>query len=249
MKYLLANWKMHLGVRESVALARTVLRELRGQDVNPTILLAPSFTALTEVKKVVARSSIALVGQSVASEKVGALTGEISSVQLEDVGATYAIIGHPERMAFGEDEALVRRKLAHLLATPVTPILYLGKDATVPGEGRAVVSEFSRLLKGVEIKRGKRLLVIVEPAHVRTRGRSADPEEIVEVIESLRASADKLGLPKIAISYLYAGHVAAQNVHDYLREPTIDGVAVGASSLKLQQFIGIMEEARDVMRA
>lgn len=249
MKYLLANWKMHLGVRESVALARTVLRELRGQDVNPTILLAPSFTALTEMKKVIARSSIALVGQSVASEKTGAYTGEVSSLQLEDVGANYAIIGHPERTTFGEDEALVRRKLAHLLTTSVTPILYLGKDAKAPTDVRTIVSEFTRVLKGVEIKRGKRLVVVVEPAYVRARGRCADPSEIVEAIDLIRTSAEKLGLPKVALAYLYGGHVTAQNVHDYLREPTIDGVAVGASSLKLQQFIGIMEEAREVMRA
>lgn len=246
MKYLLANWKMHLGVRESVALARTVLRELRGQDLNPSVILAPSFTALTEVKKVIARSSLALAGQSVASVKTGANTGEISSLQLEDIGATYAIVGHPEHAV---EEPEIKKTLAHLFTTNLAPILYLGREVATPDASKLALSEFARLLKGLELKRGKRLVVVYEPAYVRAREKPAIAEDVVSAIEGLRATAEKLGLPKVAVSYLYGGFVTAQNVHDYLREPLIDGVAVGASSLKLQQFRGIMEEAREVMRA
>ena len=48
MKTIIANWKMHLGIRESLAHARGVLRAMMGNEVLPEIVLCPSFTALSE---------------------------------------------------------------------------------------------------------------------------------------------------------------------------------------------------------
>ena len=56
MKTIIANWKMNVGVRESVALARGTLLTLRGRKKIPELVICPPFVALSEVRKVIARS-------------------------------------------------------------------------------------------------------------------------------------------------------------------------------------------------
>ena len=68
MKTVIANWKMQVGVRESVALARGTLLTLRGRRVSPEVVICPPFVALSEVRKVVARSSVALGAQNMSWE-------------------------------------------------------------------------------------------------------------------------------------------------------------------------------------
>ena len=117
MKYVFGNWKMHLGIRESVALARGVSRSLRGQEHVPEVAVFPSFTALSEVHKSLARSRIAVGAQQVGVDKQGAYTGEVSPAQLEDVGCRYALVGHSERrLILGECDEVVVRKFAAVQA-------------------------------------------------------------------------------------------------------------------------------------
>ncbi len=92
MKTLVANWKMELGVRESVALARGVLRGLRGVKEVPNVYVAPSHTALTDVAKVLGRSRVMLAAQDMHRETQGAYTGFVSAKQLKEVGAQAVIL-------------------------------------------------------------------------------------------------------------------------------------------------------------
>src|SRR5689334_11478306 len=123
MKYVVANWKMNLSVRESIALVRGVLRAVQGRDQFPGIVLCPSATALAEAHKLVTRTHIKLGAQNAGPDRAGAFTGEIGIAQLEDVGCEYAIVGHSERrLRFGEDESVVHDRLAAVLGSDLTPI-------------------------------------------------------------------------------------------------------------------------------
>ena len=94
MKTIVGNWKMNVGVRESVALARGVLLSVRGRRHLPEVVVCPPFTALTEVRKTVARSHVALGAQDMHAEESGAFTGEISPRMLVEAGASHVILGH-----------------------------------------------------------------------------------------------------------------------------------------------------------
>ena len=96
MKYIFANWKMNLGTRESVALARGVMRTLRGKEKTPSVVIFPSFTVLNEVRKVMARSRMRIGAQNCGTDKKGAYTGEVSISMLEDVGCEYVLVGHSD---------------------------------------------------------------------------------------------------------------------------------------------------------
>jgi len=111
MKYIIGNWKMNLGIRESVALARGVIRITRGKEGLPEIIICPAFTALSEVKKTLAHSRVSLGAQNCGVEKSGAFTGEISAGMLLDAECKYALVGHSERRhIFGESNEIVRSK-------------------------------------------------------------------------------------------------------------------------------------------
>ena len=96
MKYLIANWKMNLGIKESVELSKKISGEIES-DKNTTVVFCPSFTSLAEVSKVIKKSSVKLGAQDIFWVNKGAFTGEVSAQELKEIGAEFVIVGHSER--------------------------------------------------------------------------------------------------------------------------------------------------------
>lgn len=254
MKTIIANWKMNVGIRESVALARGTLLALRGRKFAPEIALCPSFTALVDVKKTITRSHVALGAQNVSSEEAGAFTGEVSARMLVETGATHVIIGHSERRRlFGETDEIVGKKVALALSHKLVPIVCIGetKEEHAAGQTEAVVS---RQLKAafalMTPRRDKdRLLVAYEPVwSISTSGTGLadDPQEAAAVHAFIRRSLEQ-HIGRAQLSVLYGGSVNALDAYGFLREPEIDGVLVGGASVKLQEFIKIIDAASEAI--
>lgn len=232
MKFIVGNYKMCCTVRESLALAHGVTRGLRGADVLPTIVLCPSFPALAEMHKALARTRIALGAQDVAPYDSGAWTGEVSAAQLADVGCTYVIVGHEERRhAFAETDAMIREKLLRATEERLTPIICVE------------TTEQLSVLRGLSIK--GQVIIAYEPAKAVGTGAAVPPGEVVEMHKKIRAAAKEAGHDQVAI--LYGGSVDQDNAYDYLREPEIDGLLVGAASVRVNDFLSIVAHAKDVL--
>jgi triosephosphate isomerase len=103
------NWKMH-GLRaENATLVRGLIDQLRAE-MTAEALICPPFPYLLETARLLKDSDIALGGQSVCAEAVGAFTGEVSAAMLKDVGCRYVLVGHSERRQInGESDTLVAR--------------------------------------------------------------------------------------------------------------------------------------------
>ncbi|MCR4312160.1 MAG: triose-phosphate isomerase [Candidatus Uhrbacteria bacterium] len=252
MKTIIANWKMNLGVRESVAQARGVLRILQGKEVLPTIVLCPSFTALAEVRKVTVRSHVELGAQNVGPNHAGAYTGEVSAQQLEDVGAHYVIIGHSERRTrFHEDDGLISDRLTATFAAGLTPILCVGEDAATRerGEHEAfVAAQVMRAFRGVDVSNRAQVIIAYEPIWAIGTGTSAEPADVLAMHRIIREAAASLKLSD-RLHVVYGGSVDGTNAYRFLREPEVDGVLVGGASLKIHEFEGIVGAACDVIAA
>ena len=129
MKTIVANWKMNVGVRESVALARGTLLALRGKPHLPDVVVCPSFTSLGEVRKVIARSYVSLGAQDVSSQDQGAMTGEISARMLFEAGVTHVIIGHSERRnLLHETDELIAQKVVQAFTHKLVPFICVGES-------------------------------------------------------------------------------------------------------------------------
>jgi triosephosphate isomerase len=254
MKTIIGNWKMHLGIRESLAHTRGMLRSIMGNDVLPEIVVCPSFTALSEVRKVLVRTHIVLGAQSMGTERFGAFTGDVSVAQLDDVGCQFVIIGHSERRAMnGETDAVVNTKMKLVAQTSIVPILCVGESKDVREAGKAeeyVGKQLASALRDVTFARGGRLIVAYEPLWAIGSGKSATPSDAVAMHDAIRATLkDEATKRGITVQVIYGGSVNAENAYQFLREPSVDGVLVGGASLKLQEFETIIFAGRDVMIA
>lgn len=253
MKYIVANWKMHLGVRESVALARGVLRSVRGRDEVPDIVLCPAFTSLGEVHKAIARSKVQLGAQSCGPAKSGAYTGEISPSMVRDVGSQFVIIGHSERRAMGESDALIRQKLEAALVQKLTPIVCVGETPEQRESGEAIDvirDQLRATFEGLKMGRKQKIMIAYEPIWAIGTGVHAEVADVVEMHTIMRDFlANELRVNFDQCFFLYGGSVNADNAYPFLREQSIDGVLVGGASLKLRQFKGIIDAAQEVLTA
>lgn len=254
MKYVVGNWKMNLGIRESVALARGVLRALRGKEETPNIILCPSYTALGEVRKVLARSRVELGAQNCGPALSGAMTGEIGLPMLEDFGCSHVLIGHSERRAFfGETEAMIHEKISLFQQAKAMPILCVGESHEIRESGKAlefIAGQIDSAYEGVDVSQKKPVMIAYEPVWAIGTGEAATVGDVIEVHQFIRDRVSQLlQIEPEDVVILYGGSVDAENAYQYLREVEINGLLIGGASLKLQQFTAILESATEVILA
>lgn len=253
MKTVIANWKMNVGTRESVALARGTILALRGKKVVPDVVICPPFVALSEVRKVVARSHVDLGAQDVFWEETGSFTGEISARMLSELKVSHAILGHSERREhLAETDEMVNKKLKLAVATNLTPIVCVGENREEREAGKAkevVEFQVQSALAGVKIRGDKLLYIAYEPIWAIGTGVFATPDDAIEMHGMIRVHVKELmpSLKRDQLRILYGGSVDGENAYPFLREDEVDGVLVGGASVKLSQFKEILTAAGEII--
>ena len=241
------NWKMNLTLSEAAQLAKTIsdnIKDLEGVEV----LVAPPFTALTEVKGAIGKAPILLAGQNMHWEAHGAFTGEISPDLLADAGCTHVILGHSERRTlFGETDAGVDRKTAAAVKKGLIPVVCIGETLEEREKGLTVSvieRQLSQSLKGFrEVKKIPLTTILAyEPVWAIGTGRTASPKQAQEVHQFIRQwLKEQFGRQTSeAVRILYGGSVKPDNIRILMSNPDIDGALVGGASLKPESFLPIV---------
>ncbi|MFC1558470.1 triose-phosphate isomerase [candidate division KSB1 bacterium] len=246
-KYLIAgNWKMNKTLEESEELVKGLLSKIKQYD-DRDILVCPPFTSLSGVSQLLKDSRIKLGGQNLHFEENGAYTGEISGHMLKAVGCEYVILGHSERREYyGETDDIVRTKILRAKEDELIPILCLGEklDEREKGVTEEVVSnQLTNCLKDVPLSGAEELVIAYEPVWAIGTGKTATPEQAQEVHALLREIVGKLYNKTIRdeIQILYGGSMNAKNAQSLLSQPDIDGGLIGGASLKIDDFVVIIE--------
>jgi triosephosphate isomerase len=238
------NWKMNKTVRESHDLAAALTSRLAGVDA-VDIVVCPPYTALAEVGKTIAGSTIDLGAQNLYWEPKGAFTGEVSAPMLWDLGCTYVIVGHSERRrVLGEDDEAVRKKVAAAFANELIPILCVGESLDERDAGRTerIVQTQARIgTLDVTPDQAASLIVAYEPVWAIGSGRPATGEEANRVAGLIRGwlrgwFADAAD----AVRILYGGSVTPDTIAEFAGQPEVDGALVGGASLDADAFAGIV---------
>jgi len=243
------NWKMHMTIGEAVTHARQ-LRERFSPPIDRDVMIAPPFTALRAVSEALSGSLIGLGAQNVSDEPKGAFTGEISAGMLADAGCRYVIVGHSERRRlFGEDDALINRKLKAVLAAGLIPILCVGEtlDQREAGAAFPVIEEqVNAGLKNLEAGDIGPCIVAYEPVWAIGTGRTATPDQAEEVHAFIRSRVSaRFGETAAAdLRILYGGSVTPENIDRLMECPSIDGALVGGASLSVESFSRIVRYRR-----
>ncbi len=248
------NWKLHpASIALSESLVRDVVAELRSPEASTPpgveVAVAPPFTALASVARVLTGSSVALAAQDTCAEEKGAFTGEIAPAMLLDAGCSLCIVGHSERRQYhGETDAIVSRKRQACLARGLRPIVCVGEMLADREAGRAVevvLRQIDGSLEGIDATALIRCVVAYEPIWAIGTGKVAQPEDAQQMHVAIRARiAEKLGDKAAAgLRILYGGSVKADNAADLMAEPDIDGALVGGASLDAKGFAAIVRAA------
>lgn len=234
------NWKMHLTIGGAVELARAVADS--AGTVEHEVMIAPAATALAAVAEAVGDSGVRVAAQNVAWEPEGAFTGEISPLMLQDIGVSMAIVGHSERRhIFGEDDAMVNRRLLGGLDGGLTMVLCVGEtlDERERGETLTVLADqLARGLNGVSAEAMARVVIAYEPVWAIGTGQTAGPDQAQEAHAFLRGELAGLYEKNLAeqIRILYGGSVKPDNVDTLMAMPDIDGALVGGAALTAASF-------------
>jgi triosephosphate isomerase len=234
---------MHKTRAEAAELAKALVAQLK--DGKHKYLVAPSFTSLETVGAIVKGTNIRLGAQDCAFEEQGAHTGEVSVLQLKDLGVQTIILGHSERRhVYKEDDALINKKVKLALKHGFEVILCIGELLEEREAGKVETVCESQTVKGLEGVSAADLANIViayEPVWAIGTGKTATPEDAEAVHAFVRKVIARLyGQPvadKIIIQY--GGSVKPDNAAQLMAKENIDGALVGGAALKPDTFVPI----------
>jgi triosephosphate isomerase len=245
--YIAGNWKMHKTRAEAVELAKALVEKLK--DGKHTYLVAPSFTCLEAVAPVVKGSNVRLGAQNCASAEDGAHTGEVSVLQLKDLGVQTIILGHSERRhTYKEDDTLINAKVKLALKHGFEVILCVGELLEEREAGKAETVCATQTMKGLEgVSEAELANVVIayEPVWAIGTGKTATPEDADAIHAFIRKSIGKLYNSNAAEKMIiqYGGSVKPENAAQLMAKENIDGALVGGASLKCETFVPIAKFA------
>lgn len=253
-KYIVANWKMYVGNRESIALSRGVLSFLRGKTQLPEIILCPSFPALNDVHKIIAKSRMKLGAQNVFWQENGAYTGEVSASMLAELGCQYVLVGHSERKEhLGETEEMIQKKMQAVWQQKLIPICCVGESFEQYQKGNTFVVLKKQIENALHFipRNGREILLAYEPCWaISTQKKSeVSVKEVVEVLTQIQAFLQQTFSEERAkkIHLIYGGSVEKNTAYSFLREPIVEGILVGQASIKIHQFLEIIQASCEVL--
>ncbi len=248
-KFIAGNWKMNLDRAGAVALAGGLKDKFSQiQAINEVdVVVCPPFVYLWAVAQALAGSYIEVGAQDVYFEPKGAFTGEISVEMLKDTGCQYVIVGHSERRhVIGESDELINKKLRAVLAGGLQAILCIG-ELLAEREANETEKVIERQLRGglaqVEKQDMSRVTIAYEPVWAIGTGKVATPDQAQQAHAYSRGIIAGLFDDSVssAVRIQYGGSVKPDNMAEQLRQPDVDGALVGGASLKIDDFMSIIE--------
>lgn len=231
---------MQLDYNSSLTLAKAFNKSFK--KIKNEVVIVPDFTSLGAIREILKKSPLKLGAQDVASEIVGAYTGEVSAKSLKQLGAKYVLVGHSERrLNFKEDSALLKAKLTSAISAGLIPVLCIGENlaAHKAKKTHAVLRrQLEEVLTGLIVTSDTSLVIAYEPIWAIGSGKAATSSEVEATHVYIKGLlAEIIGqIPKV----LYGGSISSKNTVEFLEWPNIDGLLVGGASLKVDEFSKIV---------
>jgi triosephosphate isomerase len=225
---------------QALALFKSTATIARAHKKQLHIAVCPSDIHLMALAKTKASLSIGV--QHVAPVDAIASTGLVSAAQAKAAGATYALIGHSECRARGEDNGIVAAQVSQALKAKLIPILCVGEQSRdAQGWYLSVIKEqIESAYAGVPKAALKRMVIAYEPVWAigAAATRQAKPLECREMVIFIRKTLADLYDEKIAslVPILYGGSVDEANAKGFVMQGGAQGLLVGRVSLDAKRF-------------
>ncbi|MBO9628127.1 MAG: triose-phosphate isomerase [Shinella sp.] len=238
------SWKMN----KTLAEAKVFAEGLKAADGsrNPRIqrFVIPPFTAVREVKALLADTSVKVGAQNMHWADEGAWTGEVSPVMLKDCNLDLVELGHSERREhFGETDETVGLKTEAAVRHGLVPLICIGETLADRESGRAdevLAKEVRGALGKLQgAQKQAEILLAYEPVWaIGEKGIPATADYAnARHAEIAKVAEDVLGR---RIPCLYGGSVNPGNCEELIACPDIDGLFIGRSAWKVEGYLDIL---------
>lgn len=241
---IVANWKMNKAIGESEDFVRSFLPMVKNiTDVD--ILIAPPFTSLGAVFRLLETTDLKLASQNMFYEEKGAFTGEISAQMLLSAGCSCVILGHSERRQYFLDtDAIVNKKIKTARKNGLNVILCIGESLKEREENKTFEVLERQLAGSLKDMLLEGIDVAYEPVWAIGTGETATPEQANETHTFIREWLRKYGEGADKMRILYGGSVTPENIGLLIVKSEVGGALVGGASLKPDSFAKIVIGAR-----
>ena len=237
-KIIIANWKMNLSLKESLDLAKKLA--LKSKNLKNEIAVCPDYLSLAPVAAILKKTEISLGAQDCAITDFGAYTGEVSPLNLKNLGLKYVILGHSERREhLHENSGIINNKIKAALNNKLIPVLCVGEKLIEKEAGHArevIADQLRRALSKIVLK-SNNFIIAYEPIWAIGTGKAILPNEAEEIHQFIKVQANKILKKSVAV--IYGGSVNEKNAASFAAQKNIDGFLVGGASLKAAEFINI----------
>ena len=254
-KLIVANWKMNLAPGAASLLVKRLDEKVKAH-ADVEVVLCPPTLDLYPVAREIDRKKFKLGAQNVHYLDEGPYTGETSAAMLSGL-ADYVIVGHSERRAMGETDAVVAKKLAAVVRNGLTPILCIGETLHDHEHGLAakvVVDQLTAALANLTAAEVAGIVIAYEPVWAINHGDGhvmhSTPDTIRFAYRAIRTTLEELygegGLANVRL--LYGGSTDPEHCRAYLETEYVDGLLVGNASLNYESFYKIIKTAQDLKK-
>lgn len=242
-KIVIANWKMKLGLAESLDLAKKMQVKFKNFKKGG-VVICPNSISLVGVGEIIKKGEIVLGAQNVFWEEKGAYTGEISPSTLQEIGCEYVIVGHSERREYLiENYSMIHKKTKAVLNIEgLTPVVCIGESTNERKSDKrdfVLVDQLNQALGGINLSGNQEIIIAYEPIWAIGSGVAIEPQEAEYAHKIIRLALDDMFGAKIVAKnfrIIYGGSVNSKNVDGFNNLDSIDGLLVGTASLDEEEF-------------
>lgn len=246
--FLIGNWKMNLDQPGTETLAEALKEEFSRLTDSLQLILAPSSIYLEAVKKLLEGSPIKIAAQNTFWEDKGTFTGEISPLQIKQLGIDYAICGHSERKIYvRETDEMIGKKLQAILKQNMYPIVCVGESFEERRQGKknvVLANQLKKYFKNVRLSDKDFIIMAYEPVWAIGSGQACEPAEAEEasyIIKQYLMEMFPTELVNKNFVFIYGGSVNENNVTSFIDKDMIRGVLIGGASINLELFSQIIK--------
>lgn len=246
LKLIVANWKMAPNSIKEAKKILTTLNKTKIQNKKTSVVLCPPTIYAQEIIKNYRGKKFKFGLQNVSHTNDEAQTGEVSTKMAKSIGAEYVVLGHAERRALGEDSFLIAKKLNHVIAEGLKPLLCVG-EIVRDSDGeylKFLEQQIIESLTNFKKNNLSKLTLVYEPVWAMGSGHKAmNTHEIQQmtiflkkILVSLYGRGQSLEVP-----ILYGGSVDDDNAPEIIIEGGVDGLLIGRASLNPHTFANIIK--------
>lgn len=236
MPIIASNFKTNHTRKSTTLFVNEVNNFLEKNKISNEVYIFPTSTSLDHFETI---PNLMIGVQNAYPTTSGSFTGEIGTFQLNEFEIKTILIGHSERRhILGETQETITKKYEFYKNLGYKIIYCIGEPLEIKKQGIEKTLEYIyEQFIGIDVNYSN-LILAYEPVWAIGTGVTATIDDIKNVHNAIKQKINK--------PLLYGGSVKVENVREICQIENVDGALIGTASWKVEDFIEILENTKDL---